>query len=961
LENTEKDIGGWFVAGDGVPHQFSGLKVKDDESESGATVNENRGRPDRATNDEGRPAKNSVGSVQGGNEIGLYVLGLQEIVDINSTTEVLRDYLFSDPHAGNKWKQALEEALPPGYQLVVEQQLLGLLLLIYASPSIAPTVSSVSTTTVGTGIWHHGNKGAVAARIVLGETTRVVFINSHLAAGTGKLNLQRRNEDSTEIVKHIKFSPVDRDGVVEDVGDGLGEEDFTFWFGDLNYRLEGMPGEDVRRLLMLHTQNQYHAGQEPNTKVAEAQSNTFSSIIFQNEDADTKSEDDGLSSSTAVEKPFSLQSSSMRTDREDEDPITNPYAVQTTLSSLLPHDELHAQMDVGKAFGGWREGPIHFLPTYKYDVGSVGVFDSSEKQRGPSWCDRILYRTRKDVLRYEEKYEHEKGRKTGYEKSDERGVRELHAGDQAASFDYDPDTDGATDTGEAYDVEIGGTNDSDTQSTNSGTDDGLELEYYTSHQGIVSSDHKPLDAVFSVVYEAVDPELKAKVHTEVIRELDKAENEGRPAVTVVVDHYHDDDEDFVNSPSAPKIEGVDFGEVKYHRPKIRHLSIANTGKVPATIGFVDRSSEHGEPAGVAPPWLSIHFDSASINDNSDPDARREYTLQPGEVANVKLVLHVQDITEVRHLNDGSKNLEDVLVLRIQNGRDYFLPLRGTWVQSVFGRSIDKLVRIPEGGVRRLLPQRHGDRHENDGVKWSAPRELFRLTDAIVELVERSIAEWEMKTEQGDPPWLAAGWPFAATANHGNEKEALTINILEGLDTDQDFRLLFPPGAEALQKLEAVAGVLLLFLHSLEDGIVPNELWMEIERRMLEQERSKKPFVKEIEWNWILELLSSSPAHSTSFTLITFMLGRVAQEIAPIRQSVGSTRSSSEILGTSAAAPSAQDLARRNEVDGALATIFAKAMIRAPTITKEKEQKASESRRKAIVKLFLRATWDDETV
>lgn len=955
LSGTDKDIGRWFVDGEGLSDQFSGLRVGE---ESKGSKDDLRRWQDRDAEQDSAPAKSGVGTLSGQNEIGLYVLGLQEIVDITSTTEVLRPYLFSDTHSGNKWKQAIERVLPPGYQLVAEQQLIGLYLVVYASPSVAPTVSSVSTTSVGTGIWHQGNKGAVTARIVLGETTRIVFINCHLAAGTGKLYLQRRNEDAAEIAKQIRFSPVDSDGVLEEDGDGLCEEDVTFWFGDLNYRLDSMPGEDVRRLLMLHTQNKYHAGPETQLKAAGDLS----------KESGRNSEDDRLTSSMAVGRPHSSQSSLVHTAPDfehpsknpGEDPRANPYSLQTTLSSLLPHDELHAQMDVGKAFGGWREGPIRFLPTYKYDVGSVGIFDSSEKQRGPSWCDRILYRTRKDMLHYERTSKQEKERNMRDEEMKARGVDDLAAGDQAFFFDYDPDTDGAPDAPNTDDGDASGTTGSDTVSTDSGSDDRLLLEYYTSHQDIVSSDHKPLDAVFTLVYDAVDPKLKAKVHTEVVRELDKAENEGRPAVTVVVDHYYDDHEAPSNDAIDKPVEGVDFGEVRYDRKKTRHLSIANTGKVPATIGFVDRSSAQGEPSDVAPPWLSICFDSTGTDKDSDSNARREYTLQPGEVANVKLVLHIKDTMLVRHLNDGSKDLKDILVLRIHNGRDYFLPLHGTWVQSTFGRSVDKLIRLPEGGVRSLLPQRHGDRHGDDGVKWSAPRELFRLTDAIEEFVERSMAEWEMKSEQGNPPWGEAGWPFTTFSNDGREKDALKENVWEGLDTNQDFRVLFPPGAENMQKLEVVAEVLLGFLESLEDGIIPEQLWMEIETGILEHERSKNPLTKEEERNWILEILSSSSAHSTSFTLVTFMLARVANETAPIRQSLRNLRPTLEITGKSGTSASSQDSVRRNEVDGALATIFAKAMIRAPTITKEKERKASESRRKAVVELFLRAKWGGDT-
>ena len=42
-------------------------------------------------------------------------------------------------------------------------------------------------------------------------------------------------------------------------------------------------------------------------------------------------------------------------------------------------------------FTGYMEGRISFKPTYKFDPGT-DVWDTSDKQRDPSWTDRILYR-----------------------------------------------------------------------------------------------------------------------------------------------------------------------------------------------------------------------------------------------------------------------------------------------------------------------------------------------------------------------------------------------------------------------------------------------------------------------------------------------------------------------------------------------------------------------------------------
>lgn len=963
LSGTEKDIGAWFVDGKGISETLSGLSVNQSNHGNNMIlggVEDVGSQEKRRTKKASTIPKNDVQAVDGGDDIGIYVLGLQEIVDISSAVEALRPY--SDPYPSAKWKRAIEEALPTGYQRVAEQQLIGLFLAVYASPIIAPTISSVSTTSVGTGLMGAmGNKGAVTARIVLGETTRMVFINCHLTAGTEKGCLDRRNRDSSQILQRTKFDPVDNGGgVMEEFGEGIGDEDFAFWFGDLNYRLDSMPGDDVRRLLMLHTQNEYGNGQPSKRKIDAELSKKSSSRADLFHEAAQFSEDDKLPFNTIADSSLGSVDSSFNVPENDNiDPTSDPASLQTTISSLLPHDQLLCQMRTGKAFhDGWREGPINFLPTYKYDVGSVGMFDSSEKRRGPSWCDRILYRTRNDRLAYLKKVQEEKKIKERDEEMRARGIDQSAAEDEAVLFDYDPETDGAQDE---YNEEIDtGTIGSDIVITKSGFEDRLEMECYTSHQRILSSDHKPLDAIFKLNYDAVDPGLKAKVHQDVARELDKAENEGRPSVTVVIDDHNDDDDIKYNESDSPSFEGVNFGHVRYQKQKSRSITIANTGRVSATVGFVDRSNEDGQLGGVAPPWLKMHFDRPSDNNNLNPSALREYTLEPGDTVNVELILLITDVLQIRRLNEGLEGLEDVLVLRIHNGRDYFLHLRATWLQSAFSRSVDKLIRIPEGGVRKLQHQRPDGRQGNEGdngVKWSAPRELFRLTEALEKLVERSIAEWGMKAEQRSPPWDTIGWPFAGWIGEDEEKELLKEAVREGLDTNQDFNKHFSPSAGSLEKLEAVAETLLTFLKSLEDGIITAELWAELEQGMLEREKAKKIIKDEEERAWVLEVLSSASANSISFTFITFMLSRIANEIAPTRPEAASPRPSSDIIGRTEHLRHIQEEANRQQrrlrTESAFASIFSNAMIRVPGALKEKGRKASDLRRKEIVEVFLR--------
>ncbi|MCJ1236109.1 hypothetical protein MMC14_004086 [Varicellaria rhodocarpa] len=954
LSGTEKDIGGWFLEGKGVSEALSGVSfhTEDDSSTTFEGHVKDSGDVESVSHQEERASKkrstlprNDPGSLPGGDDIGIYVLGLQEIVDISSPTEALRPY--NDPHPGRKWKRAVAEALPHGYKLVAEQQLIGLLLLIYASPSIVPTISSISTTSVGTGLMGYmGNKGAVTARIVLGDTTRIVFINCHLAAGTEKGSVERRNWDASQVLLRTKFDPVHGgDGVVEEFGEGIGKEDFAFWFGDLNYRLADLPGDDVRRLLMLHTRNEYDLRLKSAIKIDNELAN-------QNIRPSQDSSSDNSRFSDANDSDLSgMHQLIMLPNGDKIDPASDPTSLHTTISSLLPHDQLQQQMSTRKAFhDGWREGPIEFLPTYKYDVGSVGMFDSSEKKRGPSWCDRILYRTRKDKMEYDNKVREEGEVCKRDEEMKARGL-DTYANDDDVLYDYDPETDGVNGQYEEYDD---GAATSGTVITETGSEHRLQLDYYTSHQRVLSSDHKPLDAVFTLDYEAVDPVLKAEIQQEVARELDKAENEGRPGITIVVDHHHHDQFENLD-------EGIDFGHIRYDVSKTRNMTIANTGRVLATFGFIDRPADKGK-SGVSPPWLEMYFDRPSINDNPNPNALRQYSLEPGDSLSVDFVIKITDMVYVRSLNEGQARLEDILVLRVYNGRDHFLPVRAEWLQSSFGRSLDKLIRIPEGGVRRLQHQRPDGSGDDNAVKWSAPREVFRLTETLEELVERSLAEWGMRGETGEPPWNVIGWPFAewSWTLSAKEREGFAAQIRESLDIDQAFSL--PLELMAFQKLEVLADVLLNFLLNLEEGVITETIWHDIEKGIVETERAKKSLDGEDKRSWILDILSVSPAHSVSFTFLTFMLARVANELAPIPflpPTPATPKTSDPLLGTDHALASQDpEFVRRRHIDHTFAEVFSKVMIKAVLPSKGKERKVSQERRIDTIEVFLKSSWEE---
>ena len=202
-----------------------------------------------------------------------------------------------------------------------------------------------------------------------------------------------------------------------------------------------------------------------------------------------------------------------------------------------------------------------------------------------------------------------------------------------------------------------------------------------------------------------------------------------------------------------------------------------------------------------------------------------------------------------------------------------------------------------------------------------------------------------------------GWPFIPAKDPSKELDLLQEAVREALDVDIPFPSIYPPESTSLQRLEAVAQTLVLFLRSLADGIITPELWTALEKGILEREKAKPPYPlsNDEERAWILDLLSTSPANSVSLTFITFTLSRTANEVAPLR--AGSDLPTSPSAAFQEAFQDQMRTAderglRRRQVEAAYSAIFGEAMIRIPEGIVGKTRKASESRRAHVVEVFL---------
>lgn len=214
------------------------------------------------------------------------------------------------------------------YKIIKTAQMIGLFSCMFIKSVDEARVRQCESTAVKTGFrvmtkGLHGNKGGIAIRLLLDDTS-LCFVNCHLASGQS--HVVQRNADMEGVINTAKFaaSPMIHESTIfnrDTDGTNILDHETCFLSGDLNYRI-GMQREQVIDLLSKQSTNKF--------EIWEA---------LQNEDQFKKQQ------------------------------ILNP------LFRLF----------------NFKEAPILFDPTYKYDRGT-DLYDSSDKRRVPSWCDRVLYR-----------------------------------------------------------------------------------------------------------------------------------------------------------------------------------------------------------------------------------------------------------------------------------------------------------------------------------------------------------------------------------------------------------------------------------------------------------------------------------------------------------------------------------------------------------------------------------------
>lgn len=353
----------------------------------------------------------------------------------------------------------------------------GIIIYVFARAKLMSFIGNIGTAHVGTGVMGLGsNKGGVAITFSL-YRRRVTVVAAHFAAH--KHNIDRRNSDYKTLSRFLTFSK---------------EKDIIG--GTSSSSPHARPTSTVGNQISTSSSNN-----PPLTR------NQFGEVVRMDSSRSLEMDpgetqlSKGLQSAELVVWLGDFNYRVERTFSEAMNLIRQKKGLQ-----MLKWDQCRDQMKQNKVFVGLREGTIAFNPTYKFSKNVNDVFGyDTEKERVPSWTDRIFFRGSKPF--------------SGIE--DDDGCSTDNKGPIPVWKTHEMEPLIALDEGQDVNKEI--TSFLDCEASESCSDHDVDeivvhCEKYDSCMGVLDSDHKPVWCLLNVSFPAFIQEKRRRYSFQILKE-----------------------------------------------------------------------------------------------------------------------------------------------------------------------------------------------------------------------------------------------------------------------------------------------------------------------------------------------------------------------------------------------------------------------------------------------------------